>query len=560
MDMIMEETHKQLHGQILGAQKELAKATRPKPEKQNQQEVIELINKQLCWIARKTQQANSNLDEVTKTLLFMHRESVLQTRQHLISATMDPKVSLRIRLRRIQNEEAESNPQYEIQKPREATPTTQSQQDQERPTTPPKTLPSTTPPQMGRQTARMRNTLPPKKRPLTVDLTSEKAPPPKQTTPRSSSSDETTPATSPDTESPANITMRDHIDHIIESQLRRADKLKMTREMFDKAWSFLRENIENGIIDTEENTGMPKDILDLVQTPDSMQHFFQSRRKPPTRNDKTCFCGHRTCNKNSHWIKEVPKTHQRCRCGRFNCNILGHKIATELAREEDLPKSRWSFPAPKNQDERRQPNKPTCKEVPLRSSNNTLLHPERASSVGLRMPGPQDMIRDDNKSIRVFGSTERLYPRKGCGKTMWHETNDPRYNQDMDKARRLRNQLQTFEERTGSRQAPYNVGGQKFTEMPSLRQARKVVGIPLGSRPYDAANPPEILPTNVTPAVHRKKDILVPAMYIPENTYWIIRASQSTLRPGKFCTTLWPLEPEHFAHYGQTPTNTLNRK
>ncbi len=559
---------------------------------QAQQDSINSINEQLQWTKRNIEQ-NEQCQEntATRNLFLKHRDFLLQTRQDIISSAMDPRVSLKITLKRIDSQDQEDeNPRYEIQpsqappKPPASPKPIQNPSDQDKPyspTDPPTKEPLTT--QMGRQTARMRNTLPPKKRPLTLDLTSAKEPPQKQVTTdttvrdhtdHTDLTDHTNQTERSDQATKGDLanqeTVSDHINQVIEQQLKRMNSVEMTREMFTKAWQFLRDNIENGAIDTEDNTGMPKDILDMVQTPVSMQQFFRNRRKQTDQNKKkTCFCGHETCNKTSHWIREVPKFNVRCRCGRVNCNLLGHNSAVEIAPEEDLPKSRWRFPTEEadktNSAQWTIPRRNVPLNVPSGGMAAAPPHPSYGDTAthNPTLRRHQAAAHDHNRSIRVFGSNERLYPNKAFGNKIWSESIDPRHNKEMAKASMLGRQIRTLEERTGQHQAPYCLTGKKFQDIPQIRGERQVVGLPLGSQPYGEGNPPAVLPTNVTPAIHRKTDILVPAMYIPEDTYWIIRASKSATRPGKFCTTLWPLEAEQMIFHprgGLNPTRVLHRK
>ena len=67
------------------------------------------------------------------------------------------------------------------------------------------------------------------------------------------------------------------------------------------------------------------------------------------------------------------------------------------------------------------------------------------------------------------------------------------------------------------------------------------VGAPLESSVYPTNNPPRSLPTPMSPSIYARQTLPIPPIFLPANTYWIIRAARTGTNNDMTQVFLWPL-------------------
>ena len=67
------------------------------------------------------------------------------------------------------------------------------------------------------------------------------------------------------------------------------------------------------------------------------------------------------------------------------------------------------------------------------------------------------------------------------------------------------------------------------------------IGAPLESHSYPINNPPRTLPTPMSPSIYSRQTLPIPPIFLPANTYWIIRATRTGTHNDMTQVFLWPL-------------------
>ena len=67
------------------------------------------------------------------------------------------------------------------------------------------------------------------------------------------------------------------------------------------------------------------------------------------------------------------------------------------------------------------------------------------------------------------------------------------------------------------------------------------IGDPLQSTAYPTNDPPRSLPTQMSPSIFSRQTLPVPPIFLPANTYWIIRATRAGTHNDMTQVFLWPL-------------------